>query len=107
MCRASVLPMEPEAPRIAIRTDIGLSLRAPERSLARGDDLQVAEVAQALGTKLHAKARRLVACERNIRVGVKVLVDPNRPRFKPARDRIQHGRIPTPDRRTKTVRRII
>jgi hypothetical protein len=56
---------------------------------------------------LHAKARRLVACERNIRVGVKVLLDPNRPRFKPGRDCIQHRRISTPDRRSQTVRRII
>jgi hypothetical protein len=37
-------------------------------SLARGDDLQVAEVAQALRAELHAEARRLVAGEGNIRV---------------------------------------
>jgi hypothetical protein len=49
--------------------------------LARGDDPQVAEFAQALGTELHTKARRLVAREGNIRVGVDVLVDPDRPRF--------------------------
>src|SRR5882757_8632533 len=85
----------------------GTAFGYPRGSLARGDDLQVAEVAQALGTKLHAKAGRLVACERNIRVGVKVLIDPNRPRFKPARGLIQHGRIPTPDRRPQTVGRII
>jgi len=34
-------------------------VRVPERgSLARGDDLQVAEVAQALGTELHAEVSR-------------------------------------------------
>jgi hypothetical protein len=34
----------------------GLPSGAPRGSLACGDDLQVAKVAQALGTKLHAKA---------------------------------------------------
>src|SRR5580704_12300039 len=37
-------------PRIAIQTGIGVSLSGPESSLARCDDLQFAEVAQALGT---------------------------------------------------------
>jgi hypothetical protein len=65
--------------------------------------LQIAEAAQALGTELHTKARHLVAREWNIRVGVDVLVDPDRSRFKLARDRVQRGRIPTPNRRSRTV----
>jgi acyl-CoA reductase-like NAD-dependent aldehyde dehydrogenase len=36
-----------------------------------------------------------------------VLVDPNRPRFEPARDRIQGGWIPPPNRRSQTIRRIV
>ncbi len=48
-----------------------------------------------------------MAREGNIRVRVEVLVDPDRPRFAPARDRIQGGWIATPNRRSQTIRRVV
>ena len=55
-------PRRPKRRESAIRRDIGVSRSGAARgSLARGDDLQVAEVVQTLGTKLRAKTRGLVA----------------------------------------------